>query len=85
MPMKLRWWHDQETHDLIFEGRVSMSAFIKLDLDQIDREMLRMPAEKASHFLLSIQMLFRRAEEQAEAKKEAQQRLLSQEIANAEA
>ena len=84
MPMKLRWWHDPETKDLIFEGRISASAFIKLDLDQIDREMLRMPGEKASHFLLSMQMLFRRAEEQAEAKRKDQPSLLAHEGADAE-
>ena len=69
MPMKLTWWRDLETQDLIFEGRISMNDYAKLDLDQTDRFTLQTPVHKASDFLFCAETLFRRAEQQAEAKK----------------
>ena len=82
--MKLRWWHDPETQDLVFEGRVSVSDYASLDLDPSELAMLRMPVHKGSDFLLNAEMLFRRAQEQAEAKRKERPLLLTHEGANAE-
>jgi len=82
--MKLRWWRDLETQDLIFEGRITMKDYANLDLDQTDRFILQTPVHKASDFLFCAETIFRRAEQRAEAKKSDPQLLLTHEASDAE-
>jgi hypothetical protein len=62
--MYIKWWRDEEFACTRFEGHILDGTVEKLDLDHIDRAMLSQKIETPEDFLLNLEMLFRRYNEQ---------------------
>jgi len=63
--MKLTWFIDQVDYSIRFEGVIAQNDLIKLNLNELELEMLKEcnESKRASDFLLAAEMLFRREEE----------------------
>lgn len=60
----MNWEQDASTGDLLFSGRVRHLDLAMLDLDRLDLVVLASPTNKASGILQSLEIIYRRMEEQ---------------------
>lgn len=70
--MEFKIEKELESGMILFSGRVSPSDLCNLRLDHIERQVLGSPALTAADQLQSLEIIFRRAQEQNQAAKTPQ-------------
>lgn len=59
---------DEIRREIRFNGTIRLNELAALRLDELEKRVLDMPAEKASDHLMNLEVIYRRHEEQQEQK-----------------